>query len=827
MKYVRQIFVFTFILTIVSLGTGYHFPVTKPNPNTNGFEGTGVFKETVFYRVYFDTLETAHKIVMSMEAIESKYETGYVIVAVRNSDEYTQLVKMRLKLEKIANPLTEKIEAIKKAMLVQEAGIPAYPCYRTVEETFATADSIATAFPGLATWTDEGNSWEKTNGLGGYDMKVLKLTNNAIPGPKPKLFLTGAIHAREYATAEIATRFAEYLVNNYGVDPDVTWILDYHEIHIMLHANPDGRKMAETGLLWRKNTNQNYCSPTSSSRGADLNRNFDFKWNCCGGSSGLECDDTYRGPLPASEPETQAIQNYIFAQYPDQRGPNDTDPAPTDTTGLYIDLHSHGRLVLWPWGWTATPSPNATPFQTLGRKFAYFNSHTPEQSYGLYSTDGTTTDFGYGDLGIAAYTFEMGTTFFQDCSYFENTLVPANMPALLYAAKVVRTPYLTPAGPDSLNLTLNFGSAPYNAVPAGTAVNLTASINDTRYNNTNGTEPVQNIAAAEYYIDTPPWVTSPTPVAYSMLPSDGNFNSSIESVQTSIDTTGWSEGRHLVFVRGRDANGNWGAFSAKFLYINNTPDSTPPTPNPMTWAVVPTATGPNSISMTATTASDPSGVEYYFECLTTGGHPSGWQTSPTYVDTGLLPQTSYTYRVKARDKSFYQNETSPSTQQSATTPALPQWTQLTYDDFESGWGNYTDGGADCELYSGSTYAHQGTKSADIQDNSGVSSSFYYTNGVNVATPGYSEIKVEFWFKAISMETGENFWVQYYDGAAWRTVANFVSGTDFVNGTYYNKVVYINKANYAFPTNMKIRFMCDASDNNDDVYIDEIRVSARL
>ena len=57
-------------------------------------------------------------------------------------------------------------------------------------------------------------------------------------------------------------------------------------------------------------------------------------------------------------------------------------------------------------------------------------------------------------------------------------------------------------------------------------------------------------------------------------------------------------------------------------------DTTPPTPNPSTWATAPYATGTTSISMTATTASDPSGVQYFFHCLTTGGHDSGWQASP-------------------------------------------------------------------------------------------------------------------------------------------------------------------------------------------------------
>jgi len=96
-------------------------------------------------------------------------------------------------------------------------------------------------------------------------------------------------------------------------------------------------------------------------------------------------------------------------------------------------------------------------------------------------------------------------------------------------------------------------------------------------------------------------------------------------------------------------------------------DTDPPTPDPMTWASPPTASGPSSITMTATTASDASGVEYYFECTGGGGNDSGWQSSPTYVDSGLSSITSYTYRVKARDKAATPNETGWSAEASATT----------------------------------------------------------------------------------------------------------------------------------------------------------------
>ncbi len=101
-----------------------------------------------------------------------------------------------------------------------------------------------------------------------------------------------------------------------------------------------------------------------------------------------------------------------------------------------------------------------------------------------------------------------------------------------------------------------------------------------------------------------------------------------------------------------------------------TPDLTPPSPDPMTWAVVPYATGTTSISMEATTATDISGVEYYFTCTAGGCNDSGWQASTTYEDTGLLPDTTYTYTVTASDLTINYNATAASDPANATTDAV-------------------------------------------------------------------------------------------------------------------------------------------------------------
>ena len=125
---------------------------------------------------------------------------------------------------------------------------------------------------------------------------------------------------------------------------------------------------------------------------------------------------------------------------------------------------------------------------------------------------------------------------------------------------------------------------------------------------------------------------------------------------------------NLAFLFGA---GNWPLSGFQLVKID-LGDTTPPNPDPMTWASVPAETSPYSITMTADTASDPSGVEYKFTETTgnPGATSSTWQDSPTYTDTGLNPGTTYKYTVTARDKSPAQNQTTASAEASVTTDPL-------------------------------------------------------------------------------------------------------------------------------------------------------------
>jgi len=201
------------------------------------------------------------------------------------------------------------------------------------------------------------------------------------------------------------------------------------------------------------------------------------------------------------------------------------------------------------------------------------------------------------------------------------------------------------------------------------------------------------IGAEKGWADTDP--PKPSPMTWEVVPHATGCNSISMTATTASDPSGvqyyfdctsggghdsgWQDEpvyedtgleeltQYSYRVRARDKSKNLNETDWSTTQSAVTEDCTAPTPDPMTWEVLPYATGSTSISMTATTASDPSGVRYYFECTCCGGHDSGWQDQPAYTDTGLSPGTQYTYRVKTRDKSVNLNETSWSPPASAVT----------------------------------------------------------------------------------------------------------------------------------------------------------------
>ena len=457
---------------------------------------------------------------------------------------------------------------------VRPSAIAGFPCYRTVQETYATMDQLAQSQPALARVVDIGPSWLESQAPGtGHRMRALELGSRTDGfESKPAMVVFASIHAREYTPAELLTRFAEGLVQGYGTDPEATWLLDNFRFHLILQANPDGRVKAESGLSWRKNVDDTNGNCSATTYGVDLNRNFAFLWHGArGGSSGNACDGSYRGPSALSEADSQALLRYVAGTpdssgvyrggvLPDQRDDAVDSAAPDGYRGLFLDLHSYSRTVMWPWSYTTAKSPNATALRTLGRRLAWYNGYTPKQWSRLYLGDGTDTDAMYGLLGAPSYTIEMVIGFFECCPTFEDTTLPQNLQALRFAARNLWAPYLFPSGPTTVKLSVSPAQ-----VIAGMPVTINATLNDKRFSRNNGTEAVQAIRSATVFLDQAPWATAAT--GYAMTPSDGRFDETAEPVALRLATDGLAPGRHVVFVQGTAASGSAGTPPAVYLTV--------------------------------------------------------------------------------------------------------------------------------------------------------------------------------------------------------------------------------------------------------------------
>ncbi|WP_332291873.1 M14 family zinc carboxypeptidase [Aquincola agrisoli] len=539
-----------------------------------------------------------------------------------------------------------------------------HSCYRTVEQVYATYEELAAKYPKLARVQTLGKSWMGTkqvvppvgtavpdNSSSSFANLLIKYLPPSIvtrfnlslfpvdPAPikvivvgnfekqdaqaeaPPAMLWTGGIHAREYAPQEVGVKFIEWLLENYETDANARMMVDTNRYHLVIH-NPDGRKLAEQDISARQRKNTNYetarCTTTSGgvantlSSGVDLNRNYPFGWATggTGGSDGNTCGETYRGTGPASEPETQAVLNYMRGTWnqaacrweggalPDGRPKSSTycNPENRDNNGtgeldwtsgasedypggVFIDLHSNARAVLWPWGVERaengfnTHTPNNKGMAVIAQRLSYHNRYSSQQLLS-YNTEGTTKDAAYGYLGAPAYTVEMGRSFYEDCGVFERETYPENFNGFHYLSRVLHRVYKLPFGPDTVDVKV--GAA---TVESGKTVTVTATIDDNRYRYSNAGQStikpppypvVYNVTGAKAYINQLPWEPGAQGQDMTLSASDqakSDYPDATKTASVELKTDGLPAGRHMVYVQGTNADGKPGAVSAAFLDV--------------------------------------------------------------------------------------------------------------------------------------------------------------------------------------------------------------------------------------------------------------------
>ncbi|MEC3979560.1 M14 family metallopeptidase [Amycolatopsis sp. H20-H5] len=264
--------------------------------------------------------------------------------------------------------------------------------YHTYAETTTELQKAVSNFPSLAKLTSVGKSYE------GRNLNLLKISDNvATDENEPEVLFTCNQHAREHLTTEMCLRIVQRFTSSYATDPAIKKLVDSTEIYVLPNVNPDGSEYDISGgryHSWRKNR---------QGPGTDTNRNWGYKWGCCGGSSGSTGSETYRGPSAFSAPETKAVSDYVDSRR----------IGGVQQIKAHIDFHTYSELVLWPFGYTyndtapGMTAAEAKTFSDLGKKMAATNGYTPEQSSDLYITDGAVNDWMWGNHKILSFTFEM------------------------------------------------------------------------------------------------------------------------------------------------------------------------------------------------------------------------------------------------------------------------------------------------------------------------------------------------------------------------------------------------------------------------------------
>ncbi len=329
-----------------------------------------------------------------------------------------------------------------------------FGAYHTFSEAVAWMDNLAAEYPEIVS-----AKWSLGLSHEGNDIWCLRVSDNpAVDEAGESEILFDALHhAREVMSSEMVLMLTEYLAAQYRAgDPEIVQLLDENEVYMVPMVNPDGFLYNELnnpggGGMWRKNRRFN----GDGTYGVDCNRNYPYEWGCDWGSSGIPGDDTYRGPLPGSEPEVQAIMQLV----------NDHDFV------VRQSFHTYSELTLYPWGYTTADTPDHAIFVELAATMVQYNGYTPGQpGEVLYEVCGGNIDWDYGQQDahnkIFGFSNEIGDSFdgfwppdSRRQPLFEDNLWPSLY--LIAVANDLRGPQFThvpvpfqapPAGPQPVTV---------------------------------------------------------------------------------------------------------------------------------------------------------------------------------------------------------------------------------------------------------------------------------------------------------------------------------------------------------------------------------------
>jgi hypothetical protein len=291
--------------------------------------------------------------------------------------------------------------------------------YRTYEDVQTELKALVEQHPDTVRPVVIGKTFQ------GRDIQGVEIADHVkADDGRPVYFLMGLHHAREWPSEEAAMEYATMLANpNAGtrvanlranertvivpvvnvdgfvstrqdsaVDPnDNNPAGQDPNVHLVEAVAPPGGILAYR----RKNCDGEFDNPNVPCElqyGVDNNRNYGNLWGGPG-SSQDPTSQSFHGPGPRSEPETQAVWKYVRSHQ----------------VTFLMTLHTVAALVLRPPGLhDGGKAPDEARMKQIGDAMGAATGYTSQYGFELYDTAGTTEDDSYSATGGYGYTIEIG-----------------------------------------------------------------------------------------------------------------------------------------------------------------------------------------------------------------------------------------------------------------------------------------------------------------------------------------------------------------------------------------------------------------------------------
>jgi len=268
----------------------------------------------------------------------------------------------------VGQSVRKEREQMQNARNIQPEGRISFNAYQRYDQINAYLETLAQNYKNRVTVRTVGRSYE------GRDIKAITITNGDYVASKKVILVDAGIHAREWIAPAGALYLINQLVENYTANAALLSKYDWVVVPIL---NPDGYEYTFTNArMWRKTR-----KPASMNcMGTDGNRNFDFHWGE-EGASPYACSDAFRGQTAFSEPETQMLRDLMLSY--------------KGRAQMYLTLHSYGKYIIYPWGYTSSLPSNWRDIDEVAKAGA----DAIRAAYNSWWTVGSSTNVLYAAAG--------------------------------------------------------------------------------------------------------------------------------------------------------------------------------------------------------------------------------------------------------------------------------------------------------------------------------------------------------------------------------------------------------------------------------------------